>query len=573
MLRSCLSASSSLRAVGPKILRQGALRNYAAPLTGLMQNHQLLVSNILKFAEEHHGKTEIVSKTVEGPIHRYTYADAAARSRQLANVLVSLGIGAGDTVTTIAWNGFRHFELYYAVSGSGAIIHTVNPRLSPQQIVYIINHGDGKALFFELNLLPAVEKLAPALKAIKHFILMTDEQHMPKSTTIPNLLCYEKLMKPASSSFQWPKLDENTASSLCYTSGTTGDPKGVVYSHRSTVLHSYAIALPDSINLSAADAVFPVVPMFHVNAWGLPYACPMVGAKLVLPGSHLDGASVYELIKNEKVTMAAGVPTVWLGLLQHMAKNNLTLPDLKRTVIGGAAAPRAMLETFEKKYNVPVVHAWGMTETSPVGLVCTMKPKHASLTFDQQLQLKGKQGRPIFGVEFSIVDDDGKEIPRDGKTMGHLRIRGPWITRAYFKKGTANIDQDNWFDTGDVVTMDEDSYVFIADRKKDLVKSGGEWISTPELEDHTMSHPAVHQVAVVGFPHPKFDERPVAFVVLKEGQKATKQEIIDHLRSRVAHYWLPDDVLFVKELPHTATGKISKKDLREQFKDYKLPTA
>jgi fatty-acyl-CoA synthase len=541
-------------------------------MLGLMQTQPLLISTVLEFAARHHADTEVVSKTVEGPIHRYTYAEAERRARKLANLLTSMGVNTGDRVATLAWNGFRHFELYYGVSGIGAVLHTINPRLFPEQIAWIANHAEDTLLFFDLSFLPLVEAVAPQMKSCRHFVLMSDRAHMPAQTKIPNLQCYEDLIEPASDAYVWPVLDENSASSLCYTSGTTGNPRGVLFSHRSSVLHAYGAALPDAMNLSARDVVMPVVPMFHANAWGLAYGCPSVGAKMVMPGKDLDGKSIYELMQAEGVTFAGGVPTVWLALLQHVEKNELRFSTLKRTVIGGSACPPAMMRTFNDKYGVVVLHAWGMTELSPLGTVCTLKAKQLTLPVAQQNEVLYKQGRAIFGVDMKIVDDDGRDLPWDGKAYGNLLVKGPWVVREYFKGEGGNPLRDGWFPTGDVATIDPDGYMQITDRSKDVIKSGGEWISSIDLENLAMAHPAVQEAACISARHPKWDERPLLVVVRKAGQEVSRDELLKFFEGKIAKWWMPDDVQFVAELPHTATGKILKLKLREQFKDYELPT-
>ncbi len=540
-------------------------------MQGLMMNLPLTISALIRHAANFHGDTEIVSRRIEGGIHRYTYADAHGRIRQLANALAALGVKPGERVGTLAWNGYRHFEIYYAVSGSAAVCHTINPRLFPEQITYIINHAEDRFVFLDLTFLPLVEKLAPLCPGVSGWVLMTDREHMPAST-LPNLLCYEDLIHGHGDEFEWPELDENSASSLCYTSGTTGNPKGVLFSHRSTVLHAFAACLPDALNLSARDVILPVVPMFHVNAWGLPYSCALTGAKLVFPGAAMDGASIHELFETEGVTCSAGVPTVWLGLLQHMERNGLRFSTLRRTVIGGSACPPAMIRSFEQDYGVQVLHAWGMTELSPLGTVNSFKAKHAALDAEQRLALQGKQGRPIHGVEMKIIDDDGKALPHDGQAYGNLMVRGPWICRQYFRGEGGDPLIDGWFPTGDVATIDGDGYMQITDRSKDVIKSGGEWISSIDLENTAVGHPAVAEAAVVGVPHPKWDERPLLLVVRKPGATLEREEMLRYFEGRVAKWWIPDDVVFLDQLPHTATGKLLKTRLREQFRNYGLPT-
>ena len=544
-------------------------------MNGLMMDMPLLISDLIKHADRNHGETEIVSKTVEGGLHRYNYREAHARARRLAKVLQGLGVKMSDRVGTLAWNGYRHYELYYAISGIGGVINTLNPRLFPEQITYISNHAENTVLFFELSFVPLVEKLAPLLKTVKHYVLMSDREHMPARSspggTIPNLQCYEELMAKQDDHFEWPSFDERTAAALCYTSGTTGNPKGVLYSHRSTVIHALAAAMPDTLNLSARDSILPVVPMFHANAWSLPYACTLVGAKMVFPGPHLDGKSVYDLIEQEKVTLSAGVPTVWLMLLQHLTANKLKFSMLNRTVIGGSACPPAMIRAFQDDYGVAVFHAWGMTEMSPLGTVGSLKAKQAALGKEERYAIQAKQGRGIFGVEMKIVDEEGKELPWDGKRFGDLLVKGPWITSSYMKGEGGDPLIDGWFPTGDVATIDADGYLQITDRSKDVIKSGGEWISSIDLENIAVAHPAIQEAAVIGIAHPKWDERPIVVAIKKAGQDVSKAELLKFYEGKVAKWSMPEDVVFVSELPHTATGKLSKLTLRQQMKDYKLP--
>ncbi|HTT41255.1 MAG TPA: 3-(methylthio)propionyl-CoA ligase [Burkholderiales bacterium] len=544
-------------------------------MKGLMMDTPLQISSLIRHADRYHGDTEIVSRLVEGGFHRYTYAQAHRRSRQLANALLALGLRTAERVGTLAWNGFRHFEIYYAVSGMGAVCHTINPRLFPEQIIYIINHAEDQYVFFDLTFAPLVEKIAEHCKHVKGWVAMTDRAHMPQSK-LPDLLCYEDLVNGHSDQYQWPDFDEWTASSLCYTSGTTGNPKGVLYSHRSTVLHAYAACLPDAINLSARDVVLPVVPMFHVNAWGLPYSCALAGCKLVFPGAALDGAALYELFEQEEVTMSAGVPTVWLGLLNYVRTNRLKFSTFNRTIIGGSACPPPMIKAFEEEFGVRVLHAWGMTEMSPLGTVCTVKGKHLPLPREQRYSIQNKQGRPLYGVDMKIVDDAGKELPRDGKAFGDLLVRGPWVTTRYFKGEGGDIlrfDEAGrgWFPTGDVATIDPDGFMQITDRSKDVIKSGGEWISSIDLENTAIGHPSVAEAAVVGVHHPKWDERPLLLVVRKPGAQLTREEMLSFFEGKVAKWWIPDDVVFLDQLPHTATGKLLKTKLREDFRDHKLP--
>ena len=539
-------------------------------LMGQMMQMPLMISSLLTHAARHFGDTEIVSKRVEGDVHRYTYRDAELRSRKLAQALARLGCEAGDRVGTLAWNGYRHFEIYYGTSGSGLVCHTVNPRLFPEQITWIINDAEDRVLCFDLTFLPLVEKLAAHLPTVKHFVLMTDRAHMPAQTGLPNLLCYDELVEAEDGAYTWPEFDENTASSICYTSGTTGHPKGAVYSHRSTILHAYASALPDAMGSSSRDVILPVVPMFHVNAWGLPYSGALVGAKLVMPGPHLDGKSLYELFESEKVTFSAGVPTVWLGLLTYVKQNNLKFSTFKRTVIGGSACPPAMIRTLEDDFGVEVIHAWGMTELSPLGTLARLKAKHVDLPKEAQRRLLEKQGKVIYGIDMKITDDDGQTLPWDGASSGNLVVRGPWVIESYFRRGESPL-QDGWFPTGDVATIDADAFMQITDRSKDVIKSGGEWISSIDLENIAMAHPAVHEAAAIAARHPKWDERPLLVVVCKPGQSVTKEELLAFYEGRIAKWQIPDDVVFVDEIPHTATGKMQKLKLREQFKNHKLP--
>jgi len=540
-------------------------------MNGLMMGQPLLVSALLTHAQRHHGEQEIVSRRVEGDIHRYRFVDLARRSRQLANALQQLGLGDDDRVATLAWNGYRHLELYYAVSGSGRVLHTLNPRLHPDQLRWIAEHAQDRALFFDLSFLPQVEAIASLLPGIQAFVAMTDRAHMPATSKIPGLLCYEELLADASDTFEWPALDEQRASSLCYTSGTTGNPKGVLYSHRSTVLHTWAAALPDSLNCSSRDAILPVVPMFHVNAWGLPYVACMVGAKLVLPGPGLDGKSLHELFEAEQITLSAGVPTVWQGLLNHVDANKLTFSSMRRTVIGGAACPPAMMKVFQERHEVQVLHAWGMTELSPVGTVCAFKGRQLDLPDGERAAIQLKQGRAVFGVDMKIVGADGAELPWDGRQSGELMVRGPWIVARYLNDEGAGPLVDGWFPTGDVATIDADGFMQITDRSKDVIKSGGEWIGSIDLENIAMSHPAVAMAACIGVAHPKWDERPLLVVVRKPGASVTREELLAFYEGKIAKWWTPDDVAFVDGIPLGATGKMLKNKLRDAFKDHRLP--
>ena len=543
-------------------------------LHGLMMQAPLAIASLIQHADRFHPDVEIVSRRVEGDVHRTTYRQAHRRARQLANALAALGVGRSDRVGTLAWNGYRHFELYFAVSGSGAVLHTLNPRLHPEQIAWIINHAGDRVLCFDLTFLPIVEAIAAHCPGVEHWVAMIDHERMPAAAKVP-LHCYEALIDGQTDRLAWPQFDENLASSMCYTSGTTGNPKGVLYSHRSTLLHSYAAALPDALNLSSRDTILPVVPMFHVNAWGLPYVAPMVGAKLVFPGGQLDGKSLYELFESERVTVSAGVPTVWQGLLAHVESAGLRFSTMNRTVIGGSACPPAMLRLFQEKYGVQVLHAWGMTEMSPLGTVASLKAKHLGQSAEERLPVQYKQGRPIFGVDMKIVGDDGQDLPWDGKAFGDLWVRGPWVVREYFKgEGGDPLQHDaagtGWFPTGDVATIDADGYMQITDRSKDVIKSGGEWISSIEIENIAVSHPAVAMAACIAIKHPKWDERPLLVVVRKPDAQLSAEEMLRHYEGKLAKWQIPDAVAFVESIPLGATGKMLKARLREQFKDYRL---
>jgi len=542
-------------------------------MNGLMMQQPLLISSLIVHAERHHGEQEVVSRRVEGDIHRTTYKELASRSRRMAKAVAALGVKPGQAVATLAWNGYRHMELYYAVSGGGAVLHTLNPRLHPDQVVYIADHAEDQAIFFDMTFLPLVEAVASRLKTVKHFVAMTDRAHMPAASKIPNLLCYEELLDAQDDRYDWPQFDENAASSLCYTSGTTGNPKGALYSHRSTMLHTLCAATPDALNCGAADTILPVVPMFHVNAWGLPYVACMVGAKLVFPGPGLDGKSLYELFESEKVTLSAGVPTVWQGLLAYVEANQLKFSTMRRSVIGGSACPPAMIRTFTEQYGVHVMHAWGMTEMSPLGTVASFKAKHLGMTQEERYAVMAKQGHAIFGVDMKIIDADGKDLPWDGKNSGELLVRGPWILAQYFKGEGGNPLVDGWFPTGDVALIDADGYMQITDRSKDVIKSGGEWIGSIDIENIAMAHPSVAMAACIAAFHPKWDERPLLVVVKKPGAEVTREDMLKFFDGKIAKWWTPDDVVFTDAIPLGATGKMQKNKLREMFKDHKLPTA
>jgi acyl-CoA synthetase (AMP-forming)/AMP-acid ligase II len=539
-------------------------------MLGLMQQQSLLISSLIDFAERHHGDGEIVSRRVEGDIHRYTWADVASRSRQVANAVDRMHLATSDRVATLAWNGYRHLELYFGVSGSGRVLHTINPRLHPDQIAWIANHAEDQVLCFDMSFMPIVQAIHTQCTTVKHWIALCDSDKLPADTGIPNLKSYESWIAQEPTTYSWPELDENLASSMCYTSGTTGNPKAALYSHRSTILHAFAAALPDVMAISARDSILPVVPMFHVNAWGIPYSAAMTGAKLVFPGPALDGKSVYELIEAEGVTFAAGVPTVWQMLLGHMKPQGLKFSNLTRTVIGGSACPPAMIDTFRNDYKVDVLHAWGMTEMSPLGTLCTLKNKHLSLPADAQMKIRMKQGRAIFGIDMKIVDDAGNELPHDGKAYGDLLVKGPWVLREYFKQEKSPL-VDGWFPTGDVATIDEDGFMQITDRSKDVIKSGGEWISSIDIENIAMAHPAVAIAACIGVKHPKWDERPIICVVKKPDAQVSRDELISFFEGKTAKWQIPDDVVFVDAIPLGATGKMLKTKLREQLTDYRLP--
>ncbi|GAB3637000.1 3-(methylthio)propionyl-CoA ligase [Hymenobacter arcticus] len=532
----------------------------------------LRIAGLIEHAARWHGTTEIVSRLPEGgPLHRYTYADAHQRAKQLANALTRLGIAEGDRVGTLAWNTHRHFELYYGISGLGAVCHTINPRLFFEQLVYIINHAQDRLLFFDSTFLPLVDKLAPHCPSVEKWVLMAGPEHLPTELALPGLASYEALLTAESADFEWPTFDENTASSLCYTSGTTDEPKGVLYSHRSTLLHAYAASLPDCFNCGARDVILPVVPMFHVNAWGVPYLAALNGCKLVLPGPALDAASLYELFESEGVTFSAGVPTIWFGLLTYMREGARRFSTLRKMIVGGASCPPALLRAFDEELGVEIRHAWGMSETSPLGTVSTLKAQQLDLPEEAQFFLKIKQGRVIFGIDMEIVDGDGQPLPHDGVAFGDLLVRGPFVVSDYFgAPGAGQLTAGGWFRTGDVGTIDPEGFLHITDRSKDVIKSGGEWISSIDLENLAIAHPGIAEAAVIGVPHPKWSERPLLIAVRKPGHEVTGEELLKFLDGKIAPWWRPDAVEFVAQLPHTATGKLLKTQLRKDFASYEL---
>jgi fatty-acyl-CoA synthase len=541
-------------------------------MLGLMQDWPLLCHRIIDHAALNHSARRVVSRSVEGPIHTTDYQAIRARALRVAKRLTKDGIKLGDRVATLAWNTWRHLEAWYGILGIGAIYHTINPRLFPEQITWIVNHAEDRLMLVDLTFVPLVEKLAARLPSIERYVVLTDAAHMP-ATSLRNAVCYEDWIGEVDDDFNWQSFDENTAAGMCYTSGTTGNPKGALYSHRSNVLHSMMASAPDAMGISSCDVVMPVVPMFHANCWGLALTAPMQGATLVMPGAKLDGASIYELLEAQCVSFTAAVPTVWMMLLQYLEDNNAKLPDLKRVVIGGSACPREMLRAFQDRYGVSVCHAWGMTEMSPLGSLGSLKPECAVLTGEQRLDVQVKQGHAPFGVEMKIVDDEDKKLPRDGKTFGRLKVRGPAVARAYFRDTGNILDQEGFFDTGDVATIDRHGYMHITDRSKDVIKSGGEWISSIELENLAAGHPKVGEAAVIGVKHSKWGERPLLIAVPKKGQAILKEEILAFMRGKVADWWLPDEVVFVTEIPHTATGKILKTALRDQYRDFLMPAA
>jgi fatty-acyl-CoA synthase len=539
----------------------------------MMQEWPLLCHKVIDHAAIYHRQREVVSRSVEGPIHRTNYGEIHARSLKLAQRLARDGIGIGDRVATMAWNTWRHMETWYGILGVGAVYHTLNPRLFHDQITWIMNDAEDRMLFVDLTFIKLVEAIAPKVPSLERIVILTDDAHMPE-TSLANAISYESYIAEADGDFVWAEFDERTAAGMCYTSGTTGAPKGVVYSHRSNVLHAMTAMQPDMLCLSSRDRLMPVVPLFHANGWSTAFSGPMSGCAMIMPGAGMDGQSIYQLLTEEKVTITAAVPTVWLMLLQHMEKEGGKLPDLNRVVIGGSACPRAITQAFQDNYGVDVIHAWGMTETSPLGTLCSVKPEYQHLEGEAKLDLQTKQGHPPFTVEMKITDDENNELPWDGATFGRLKVRGPAVSSAYYKeRGAELFDTENWFDTGDVAHVDQYGYMQITDRAKDVIKSGGEWISSIEIENLSVGHPDVAEAAVIGVAHPKWDERPLLVIVAREGKSPSKPDLLGFLEGKIAKWWIPDDVVFVDEIPHTATGKIQKTTLREQLKDYRLPTA
>ena len=541
-------------------------------MLGLMQDWPLLCHRIIDHAALNHGGRPIVTRSVEGDMHSTTYAEVRARALRVAQRLDRDGIRLGDRVATLAWNTWRHLEAWYGIMGIGAIYHTINPRLFPDQIVWIANHAQDRLMLLDLTFVPMLEQLASRLPSIERYVVLTAARHMP-ATSLRDAVPYEEWIGEVDGDFAWKTFDENTAAGMCYTSGTTGNPKGVLYSHRSNVLHALMANNSDTVGLSSRDVVLPVVPMFHANTWSLNFTAPIAGASMVLPGPRLDGASIYELLDRYRVTCSAGVPTVWLMLLQHLASTGNKLPYLKRIVIGGSACPRAMAKSFQENYGVEVMHAWGMTEMSPLGTVCTLKPEYAGLIGEARLDIQQSQGHAPFMVEMKITDDAGKQLPWDGRTFGRLKVRGPAVARAYYREDDDILDGEGYFDTGDVATIDRYGYMHITDRAKDVIKSGGEWISSIDIENLAVGHPKVAEAAVIGVRHPKWDERPLLVIVLKKDVSATRDEILAFMQGKIASWWMPDEIVFVDEIPHTATGKIQKTARRERFKDFVLPAA
>tara|TARA_R110000850_G_scaffold15019_5_gene47339 strand:+ start:73 stop:1701 length:1629 start_codon:yes stop_codon:yes gene_type:complete len=537
-----------------------------------MMNRPLLVSSIIEHAINTHPSTEIVSRRCEGDIHRYTLADSALRAKKLANALIKHGISQSDRIATLAWNNYRHYELYFGVAGMGAVLHTVNPRLFPEQLIYIINHAKDKWLFVDLTFIPLLEAIKDQITGIEKFVILADKANMPK-TSLPNVICYETLIENESELYEWPEFDENQGAYLCYTSGTTGHPKGVMYSHRSTVLHSMASISADALGLNSQSCILPVVPMFHVNAWGTPFSCAIVGAKMVFPGPGMDGASIWELIDAEQPDLLLGVPTIWLMLLNHMSEIGKKLESVNNVVVGGSAAPLSMIQRFQEDHDAFLIHAWGMTEMSPIGTVNAYTKTMVGMPLDERYKLQLKQGRPVYGVEMKIVNDEGEELPHDGVAFGNLLVRGPWITGSYYLNDDQSSFKDGWFDTGDVATIDPNNYLSLVDRAKDVIKSGGEWISSIDLENVAIGHPDLLECCVIGVPHEKWDERPILLAIKKEGSSVHAAAVQDFLSDKIAKWWMPDDVIFVSELPHTATGKLLKINLRKEYQNHLVNTS
>jgi len=542
-------------------------------MLGMMQDWPLTVDKILDHAKNWHGEREVVTRSVEGPIVRTNYAAIHERARRVSNALLAWGIKSGDRVATLAWNTGNHIETWYGIMGIGAVCHTLNPRLFPEQLAYIINHAEDRILFTDLTFVPLLEAVLPHCPTVERVIVMTDAAHMPQAK-LPRAEAYETVLEQSSSDVTWGGFDEQTACGLCYTSGTTGNPKGVLYSHRSNFIHTLLGMQTTVLGGTPSEVILPVVPMFHANAWGIAFAGPAAGSKLVMPGAKMDGASIYELIETEGVTFSAAVPTVWQGLFGHMVENNLKFSTLRKVLIGGSACPEALIRGFQDKFGVEVVHAWGMTETSPIGTIANLTPELKALPYDKQMAWRMKQGTPPLGVELKIKNYGGQDMPHDGKTYGRVMVKGPTVAGAYFKgEGGDILDHEGFFDTGDIASVDSHGFMQITDRAKDVIKSGGEWISSIDIENIAVGHPKVALAAVIGAAHPKWDERPVLMVKLKEGEAEDKQEHLDFLQGKIAKWWMPDDVIFVDDIPLGATGKIDKKTLRERMKDYQLPAA
>lgn len=533
----------------------------------------LLISGLIEHAASSNPNSEIVSRRCESDgesdIHRYTMKDAAKRSKQIANALIELGAKPSDRIATLAWNNYRHFELYFGVSGIGSVLHTINPRLFPEQLVYIINHAEDRWIFVDLTFIPLLEAIQDQISAVEGFIIMADSANMPK-TSLKNVICYEDLIRSASDQLEWPQFDEHSAASLCYTSGTTGNPKGVLYSHRSTLLHTMSEVSREALGITSLSCVLPVVPMFHVNAWGVPYAAAMTGAKLVFPGPGMDGASLWQLIEAEQPDLLLGVPTVWLMLLNHMDEIGKILDSVNNVVVGGSAAPLSMIKKFDQVHDAFLIHAWGMTEMSPLGTSNVKTAAMKNMPLEERYQLQQKQGRPVFGVEMKIIDDNGQNQPHDGSTFGRLLVRGPWVIKQYYKTDDMSSFENGWLDTGDVATIDENNYLGIVDRSKDVIKSGGEWISSIDLENVAVGHPDIVEACVIGVAHKKWDERPLLLAIMKPESTTTGDDIKGFLSDKIAKWWMPDEVIFVDSLPHTATGKLLKMNLRKEYKNYLL---